>query len=67
LEAFAASEASSILGPIFAAGAIVTVLALPPALALGGRARILRAGAGEAPEPVGEDDGGDRPEPTFAL
>jgi hypothetical protein len=67
LEAWASSEASSILGPIFAAGAVITLLALPPALALGGRARMLRVGAGEAAELAGEDDGGDRPEPTFAL
>jgi MFS family permease len=65
LEAWAAAEASSILVPIFVAGAIVTAAAIVPALALGGRARILGSGA-EVGSSAGEDDGGDA-EPTYAI
>ena len=67
LEGWAASEAASILGPIFAVGAIVTAFAIPPALALGGRARILRSGVAGPDDGAGEDDGGDRTEPSYAL
>jgi hypothetical protein len=60
-----------ILGPIFAAGALVTAVAIVPALALGGRARMLTPGAaadgGPRLDGVGEDDDGDRGEPTFAI
>jgi MFS family permease len=65
LEAWAAAEASSILIPIFVAGALVTAAAIVPALALGGRARMLRSGA-EVDGAAGEDDGGDA-EPTYAI
>jgi MFS family permease len=47
LEAWAAAEAAGILGPVFAGGALITLCALPPALALGGRTRILQSGAAE--------------------
>ncbi len=67
LEAWAANEAASILGPIIASGAVVTALAIPPALALGGRARMLRSGTPGSDDAAGEDDGGDRSEPSYAI
>jgi MFS transporter, DHA2 family, triacylglyceride efflux pump len=74
LEAWAAREASSILVGTFLAAAIVTVIAIPPGLALGGRARRLTAertatGTVAAGGTGGVDgrDGGDELEPTTAL
>jgi hypothetical protein len=49
LERWAAGEASQILVDLFVVAGIVTLLAVPPGLALGGRARMLandRPGAG---------------------
>jgi hypothetical protein len=46
LEAWAAKEASGILVGMFLAAGVVTIIAIPPGLALGGRARRL------TPEPV---------------
>jgi hypothetical protein len=75
LEAWAAGEAAQVLGGIFLAAAIVMLVALPPALAMGRRARILtslrstgdrrREAQGVAMEEAGGDD--DRVEPTLAL
>jgi MFS family permease len=59
LEAWAAKEASGILVGMFLAAGVVTIIAIPPGLALGGRARRL------TPEPVatgaaaGQGTGGD--------
>jgi hypothetical protein len=55
LERWAANEANGILVGMFLAAGIVTIVAIPPGLALGGRARRLRA---EVPE--GRAAGGDR-------
>src|SRR6185369_14989107 len=44
LEGWAAREASSILVGIFLAAGVVTVVAIPPGLALGGRTRRLSTG-----------------------
>jgi MFS family permease len=66
LEGWAAAEASRILVPIFAAGAVVTAVAVLPGLALGGRARMLPSGAADVDGAAGEDDGGER-EPTYAI
>jgi hypothetical protein len=43
LEAWAAKEASSILVGMFLAAGVVTIIAIPPGLALGGRTRRLTA------------------------
>jgi hypothetical protein len=74
LEAWASGEAARILAGTFVAAAAVTILAIPPGLALGRRARML---AGEsvadgATSPGGTDraDGRDRHDgrkPTIAL
>ena len=45
LERWAANEASSILVGIFLAAGVVTIVAIPPGLALGGRTRRLTADA----------------------
>lgn len=73
LEAWAAGEASTILVGMFLAAAIVTIIAIPPGLALE-RARRLtpeRAAAGLGPPGArgGTDgpDGGDELEPTIAV
>ncbi len=74
LEAWAAREASGILVGMFLVAGIVTVIAIPPGLALGGRARRLTAertatGPVAAGGTGGVDghDGGDDLEPTTAL
>jgi MFS family permease len=74
LEAWAAREASGILVGTFVAAGIVTVIAIPPGLALGGRTRRLTAertasGPVAAGGTGGADgrDGGDELEPTIAL
>jgi MFS family permease len=73
LEAWAAREASSILVGMFAVAGIVSVIAIPPGLALGGRTRRLTAeptrdgaasGAGGGRT---EADDGEELEPTIAL
>ena len=74
LEAWAAKEASGILVGMFVAAGIVTVIAVPPGLALGGRTRRLTAeetaaGTVAVGGTGGTDgrDGGDELEPTIAL
>jgi DHA2 family methylenomycin A resistance protein-like MFS transporter len=74
LEAWAAREASGILVGTFVAAGIVTVIAIPPGLALGGRTRRLTpertaTGPVAAGGTGGADgrDGGDELEPTIAL
>jgi hypothetical protein len=74
LEAWAAREASGILVGMFLAAGVVTIVAIPPGLALGGRARRLTAGstssgalaAAEAGG-AGERDGRDELGSTIAL
>jgi len=67
LEAWAANEASGILVGVFLAAGVVTIVAIPPGLALGRRTRMLPAertatgavaagGAGGAGRPDGQDD-----------
>lgn len=71
LERWASGEASSILVGLFVAAGVVTIVAIPPGLALGGRARMLAtdraartsAAADGPPEPDGTDDR----RPTIAL
>ena len=71
LERWAANEASAILVGIFLAAGVVTIVAIPPGLALGGRTRRLTAepapgdGIG-APGGRGRDDGNERGS-TIAL
>jgi MFS family permease len=75
LEAWAATEAARILGGVFVVAAIVTLAAIPAALAMGRRPRILTAtGDGPAEDAPGgredgDDHGGRQPgsEPTLAL
>jgi MFS family permease len=74
LEAWAAREATGILVGVFLAAGVVTVIAIPPGLALGGRTRRLTAertamGAVAAGGTGGMDgrDGGDEREPTTVL
>jgi MFS family permease len=74
LEAWAAREASGILVGMFLAAGVVTVIAIPPGLALGGRTRRLTAERTATDTVVhggsgGTDprDGGDELEPTIAL
>jgi hypothetical protein len=72
LEAWAAGEAAQIMVPIFLAAAVLTVVAVLPALAMGRRARMLAPAASQArdagPAPRrGEPDGPDDVEPTLAL
>jgi hypothetical protein len=68
LERWAANEANGILVGMFLAAGIVTIVAIPPGLALGGRARRLRA---EVPEGRaaggGGRDGEDELEAPIAL
>jgi MFS family permease len=74
LEAWAANEASGILVSAFLAAGVVTIVAIPPGLALGRRTRMLPAertatgaaetGAGGGP---GGRDGQDEIESTIAL
>ena len=71
LEAWAAGEAAQIMVPIFLAAAVLTAVAVLPALAMGRRARMLAPGgqardAGAAPA-RGEPDGPEEVEPTLAL
>jgi hypothetical protein len=74
LEAWAANEASGILVGMFLAAGVVTIVAIPPGLALGRRTRMLPAeptamgavaagGAGG----TGRPDGQDELESTIAL
>jgi MFS family permease len=69
LEAWAAGEAARILGGVFLVGAVVTLLAVPAALAMGRRPRILsdetEPGAARAIEEATGDERTRRP--TIAL
>ena len=71
LERWAAGEASSILIGLFVVAGIVTLVAVPPGLALGARPRMLAAnGAARRPAAPGgpaEPDGPDDRRPTTAL
>ena len=74
LERWAANEASGILVGMFLAAGVVTVVAIPPGLALGGRTRRLVAGStvGDRPSATGDGgtdapDGRDELEGTLAL
>jgi NTE family protein len=70
LERWAAAEASSILLGLFVVAGVVTIVAIPPGLALGGRAGMLatdRAGRGAATAGGSDPDGGHEPRPTTAL
>ncbi len=73
LEAWAAREASSILVGMFLVAGVVTFIAIPPGLALGGRTRRLKAertaNGAVAGATGGNDgrDGGDELGPTTAL
>jgi hypothetical protein len=72
LEGWAAREASSILVGIFLAAGVVTLVAIPPGLALGGRTRRLSTGrattdAGTATAAGGGPDGRDELEAPIAL
>jgi hypothetical protein len=71
LERWAANEANGILVGAFLAAGVVTVIAIPPGLALGGRARRLTAGATATDERARAGDGGPDGEPelgsTIAL
>ena len=73
LERWAASEANGILVGMFLVAGVVTIVAIPPGLALGGRARRLTAGsttAGRAAAAIGGTetvDGGDGLESTVTL
>jgi MFS family permease len=57
LEAWAAREASSILVGMFLAAGVVTIIAIPPGLALGGRTRRLTAEAAATRSAPGAEDG----------
>jgi hypothetical protein len=74
LERWAANEANGILVGMFLAAGVVTIVAIPPGLALGSRSRRLTAGstaAGRSAAPGaggGEAvDGDDELEPTATL
>jgi MFS family permease len=72
LETWAAGEAAGILVGLFVAAGIVTIVAVPPGLALGGagRTRMLADDRGEQPLAAGiprELDGLDERRPTIAL
>jgi MFS family permease len=70
LETWAAGEASSILVGLFVAAGVVTIVAIPPGLALGGRARMLAADRAERGSAIAggpEPDGTDERRPTTAL
>jgi MFS family permease len=59
LERWAANEASTILVGIFLAAGIVTIVAIAPGLALGGRARRLTPGPSAGEHAAAADGGGD--------
>jgi hypothetical protein len=71
LERWEAREASSILVGLFVVAGIVTIVAIPPGLALGSRPRMLATDpAGREPVAAGgppEPDGKDERRPTIAL
>lgn len=70
LERWAAAEASSILVGLFVVAGVVTIVAIPPGLALGGRAGMLatdRAGRGSATPGGPDPDDSDERRPTTAL
>jgi MFS family permease len=72
LEAWAAGKASDILVGLFVVAGVVTVVAIPPGLALGGanRTRMLAADRRErtpAADVPREPDGLEEPRPTIAL
>lgn len=69
LETWAAGQAAETMVRLFAVAALVTVVAIPPGLALGRRARMLSGEpAGGGPDVSGGPDGGGAgPEPTLAL
>jgi MFS family permease len=74
LERWAANEASGILVGMFLAAGVVTLVAIPPGLALGGRTRRLVAGSTAGDRPSATADGGtdapdgrDELEGTLAL
>jgi MFS family permease len=70
LERWAANEASSILIGLFVAAGVVTLVAIPPGLALGNRAGMLatdRAARGSAIGGGADPDGSDERRPTTAL
>jgi MFS family permease len=70
LERWAANEASSILIGLFVAAGVVTLVAIPPGLALGRRAGMLatnRAARGSAIAGGPNPDGSDERRPTTAL
>ena len=70
LERWAAIEASSILIGLFVAAGVVTLVAIPPGLALGNRAGMLatdRAARGSAIAGGPDPDGSDERRPTTAL
>jgi MFS family permease len=59
LEAWAAKEASGILVGMFLAAGVVTIIAIPPGLALGGRTRRLTPEPAATGAAAGHDAGGD--------
>jgi hypothetical protein len=71
LESWAATEASGILVGMFLAAGVVTIVAIPPGLALGGRTRRLSAGSTTSGELAaagsGGRDGRDELESPIAL
>jgi len=70
LERWAANEASTILIGLFVAAGVVTLVAIPPGLALGRRAGMLatdRAARGSAIAGGPNPDGSDERRPTTAL
>jgi hypothetical protein len=58
LERWASSEASAILVGMFLAAGVVTIVAIPPGLALGGRTRRLTAGSTASARIAGTETGG---------
>jgi EmrB/QacA subfamily drug resistance transporter len=71
LERWAAGEAAGVMASVFVVAGAVTIVAIPPGLALRPRTRILSDGASERPSDGGlGSDGrtdGDADEPAFAL
>lgn len=72
LEAWAAGKAAETMVGLFAVAAVVTLAAVPPGLALGGRRMLHGEPAGGAPAGAGGGDGDGagpdgEPEPTLAL
>jgi MFS family permease len=69
LENWAAGEGAGILGGVFLAAAVVTLVAVPPALAMRGRARVVaeEPAIGAAVPRGSRGDGPDDIEPTLAL